>query len=89
VKKRLRNGGSSTPSICTSSWLSASEPPPIMPPGIMKPWTFRVRPRQNGGSGSGAGDAREAKSFSRQARDSRMRSPLEVSAPIGPWKAKS
>ena len=60
-----------------------------MPPGNMNPWILSVRPRQNGGSGSGMGVAREAKSFSRQARDSRTRSPLEVSAPIGPWKAKS
>ena len=28
VKMRLKKGGSSTPSICTSSWLSAKPPPP-------------------------------------------------------------
>ena len=34
------NGGSSTPSICTRSWLSAIPPPmPPMPPGIMAPWS--------------------------------------------------
>ena len=35
VKNLRMNGGSSTPSICTSSWLSAI-PPPIPPmPGNM------------------------------------------------------
>src|SRR4051794_37338700 len=38
VKNLRMNGGLSMPSICTSSWLSASEPPPMppMPPGKMK-----------------------------------------------------
>ncbi len=31
---RLRNGGLSTPSITTSSWLSAPLPPPPNIPGI-------------------------------------------------------
>ncbi len=37
VQNLRKNGGSSTPSIWISSWLSAMPPPmPPMPPGMMK-----------------------------------------------------
>src|SRR5919204_534294 len=43
--RRRRTGGSSIPSITTRSWLSASCPPPIMPPGIA--W-FTIAPTRAG-----------------------------------------
>ena len=35
VRMRFISGGSSMPSITTSSWLSASPPPPPIIPGII------------------------------------------------------
>ena len=43
VKNFLKNGGLSMPSITTSSWFSASEPPPPIPPGNMKSTTPFIR----------------------------------------------
>ena len=42
VKNFLKNGGLSMPSITTSSWLSASEPPPA-PPGKKNLATSPIR----------------------------------------------
>ena len=85
VITRLPNGGLSIPSITTSSWFSARPPPPCIPPGNMKPTSPLTRcanaaPRTCGDS------ARSANRRSRQARVSRMRSPLGLSAPFGPKK---
>jgi len=80
------NGGSSTPSICTSSWLSARPPPPMppMPPGIMNSLTRAWRPAIAAGN-MGAGDSlRVANMRSRHAPFSMMTSPLAVVAPHGP-----
>jgi len=58
-------------------------------PGIMKFWMRSLIERQNGGSGSTPGSARDWNSFSRHARVSSTRSPDADSAPIGPWKDQS
>ena len=46
VRMRFISGGSSMPSITTSSWLSASPPPPPIMPGIIMsrtaPATFSI-----------------------------------------------
>ena len=86
VRNFRMNGGSSTPSICTSSWLRARPPPmPPIPPGIMKSLTRMRRPSIAAGyMGSGA-SLREAKSCSRQAAVSRITSPPAVIEPHGPY----
>ena len=86
VKNFLKKGGLSMPSITTSSWLSASEPPPI-PPGNMKLRT----PFRRAVSVDAPGDcgARSAKRRSRQRWFSRMRSPDGLSAPNGPYQRRS
>ena len=81
VKNFLKNGGLSIPSMTTSSWLSASEPPPI-PPGNMKLTMLFIRLAN--AEGPGDCGARSVKSRSRHCRLSRMRSPEGLSAPNGP-----
>ncbi len=88
VATRLPNGGLSMPSMTTSSWLSASWPPPPNIPG--NAW-FTSEPMRwtKGGYGARRSGARCSNSRSRQRRDSTIRSPLAVSAPNGPWKSMS
>ena len=81
VKNFLKNGGLSMPSITTSSWFSASEPPPI-PPGNMKSTTPFIR--FVNADGPGDCGARSANRRSRHCWFSRMRSPEGLSAPNGP-----
>ena len=83
VSMRFVQGGLSIPSMTTSSWLSASPPPMPMPPGNMK---LAMPPKRSAQVAAGVGGraARSAKSRSRHARVSRIRSPLGVSAPFGP-----
>ena len=42
VRMRFMSGGSSMPSMTTSSWLSASPPPPPIIPGIIMFWIAPV-----------------------------------------------
>ena len=88
VKNFLKKGGLSMPSMTTSSWFSASEPPPPIPPGNMKFSVLftRVIERRTRPGDCGA---RSAKRRSRQRRFSRMRSPEGLSAPLGPYQRRS
>ena len=74
--------GSPMPSITTSSWFSASCPPPPIP-GIMKFNAELPFSASTGVEGIGR-DARSANRRSRHSRVSRMRSSDGLMAPIGP-----
>ena len=77
------------PSMTTSSWLSAIwPPPPNIPPATA--W-FTIDPSRcaQPGYGDAGSGARCAKSRSRQARVSRIMSPVGFSAPCGPKNRKS
>ena len=79
------NGGLSTPSIVTSSWLSAS-PPPMPPIPGKTPWLTMCAAfvDTSPDTATAAPAARWRNIQSRHAALSQIRSPLGLIAPYGP-----